>query len=699
MSYIIKSTSPFIGVKLTEIGRQRLATGQLTFNKWSVGDSEIDYGYVMPNPPGVNEMILRPKDEQPNIKYYLKKADGSIRTTITSTNLRVLGITVNNKADERGFFNTAGDPSVGWAIQTSGRYIKGTGTLSCSSFIGTNTINLGTGATAAGPCDFVEFIVTNPTKQTLSQQSYSYWPVPYLWFKIVSGGTSGTTVTLDRNLPDLAIYSGCNSGVQIQYIIYPGCDDPINTFYGSACTTSYWNNGTLTFDSSCEISIADVPVWNQNNVWCEDLIGTQSGTTTHREYGSIDYIGEKQYLGFPCDCLSGVTNNCDDPGQSYDDLFQKGIGIIHYTNNTISNFYGEFFYVDGTSGKVLVLDVPTVMWHHRYFAGGSGTGDIIGMRFISDTTLKYVENTDISYYDLIEDPTYSITPSSPLVVGRVYPQLKIVVISDEELLATMSYKANRNWTLPKLHATLTNSSGAGLLAPNETLFLTYDIRPLSGLKPSLPCQYYIKITNTTSTPKDVYFTLESTGLLPYMRKIESGWDGLGFYGHQFILLSQIVSGSNCRPDPAKWRERIWDDGGLTLDPLGIEDQNPTVNDFILTGARYSAGTFYDIGVRLNVPSIGQTGIMNFGDERFFYGNLDTYIGAKIFKTIFNLNVSRNQFVSTTNPSYSSSNNGTLYLSDVGIYDNYDNLIMIGKISEPIALPPGAVANIEMTLDF
>ena len=62
MSYITKSTNPFIRVKLTEIGRKKLATGQLTFNKWAVGDSEIDYGYVSPNQPGVDEQILRPKD-------------------------------------------------------------------------------------------------------------------------------------------------------------------------------------------------------------------------------------------------------------------------------------------------------------------------------------------------------------------------------------------------------------------------------------------------------------------------------------------------------------------------------------------------------------------------------------------------------------------------------------------------------------
>ena len=199
----------------------------------------------------------------------------------------------------------------------------------------------------------------------------------------------------------------------------------------------------------------------------------------------------------------------------------------------------------------------------------------------------------------------------------------------------------------------------------------------------------------------MYFTIQGLGLLPYMREVEAlGYDGLGFYGQEFVLLSQIVTTTgDCRPNPSMWVETIWTDpSGGTLSPTEIEDQNPVVNDFLMTAARYNVGTYYNIAT-LGIPNIGQTSIMNFGDERFFYGNLDTYIGAKIFKTKFSLNVDRNQFVTTTNPTYSTSNNGVLNLSEIGIYDNVGNLVMIGKISTPIALPAGTIANIEMTLDF
>ena len=46
MSYINKQTTGLVKVKLTDIGRELLAKGQLTFSQYVIGDSEVDYNYV-----------------------------------------------------------------------------------------------------------------------------------------------------------------------------------------------------------------------------------------------------------------------------------------------------------------------------------------------------------------------------------------------------------------------------------------------------------------------------------------------------------------------------------------------------------------------------------------------------------------------------------------------------------------------------
>ena len=69
----------------------------------------------------------------------------------------------------------------------------------------------------------------------------------------------------------------------------------------------------------------------------------------------------------------------------------------------------------------------------------------------------------------------------------------------------MSYKSNRNWTLPRLNAELVSPSGGagtGCLDPDETMYLTYMLTNPSGLTNALPCQYYVKIENNTSLDKD-----------------------------------------------------------------------------------------------------------------------------------------------------------------------------------------------------
>ena len=93
--------------------------------------------------------------------------------------------------------------------------------------------------------------------------------------------------------------------------------------------------------------------------------------------------------------------------------------------------------------------------------------------------------------------------------------------------------------------------------------------------------------------------------------------------------------------------------------------------------------------------------LQFGDERFFYGNFNTYIGSTIYKTIFNLNVNAATFNATTNPTRSkdtATNPPNIKISEVGIYDSDKNLVCVGKISTPITLASNTIT-IELSTDF
>lgn len=536
--------------------------------------------------------------------------------------------------------------------------------------------------------------------------------IPNLWFKIQ--GLSGNSITLDRNLPNYSAYT-----TDSIIIIYRGGE--VYNSIATGDTTAYWDSGTLSFNASNNITCHDVPVWNMNNVWCENLAGMTGLTTPsplyedYTKFGSYQYLGTKNpYLEYLCVSTADTLNfNCNGPGFSYPDDVTKAISILHYTNNTISSLYGEYLYIDTTNNKMLEIYLPILMYHRRGYTTGSGT--TMGMRFISSGATQLVGNSDIEYIDLIEDVTLlSSGNTTPLVVGRVYPQLKTVVIHDEEIVAAISYKSNRNWTLPALAAVVQSPSSGistGVLDINSTIYLSYSLENTggTGLTTSLPNQEYIKVTNNSSSAKDIAFRISDVDLLPYMRKYESSsYDGLGFYAKVFKLIYQIVQDPNERPDPGAWKSIDFTSAaitgvlGETIDPKLLETQTPTTTGFILTKINDSGATTFDIIQSLNMAANNSPSSLQFGDERFFYGNLTTFIGATIYKTMFDINVSTSTFNTTSNPTRSkdpSTNPPNIKVSEVGIYDSANNLVCVGKLSTPVALQTGNTIMIELSIDF
>lgn len=714
MSYIINNTNPFVSIKLTEIGRQQLALGQLNFSFWGIGDSEINYGreaIVDANlsVPALSAAtrILKPFDQQPNLKYFITPSNNvNPYQTLTDGNKNVIKAIVNNKADERGFFlNTGGV----YTTFTGSTFTPYTQTVSNAKLSGGTQLDL-TSTTAINIGDLILLKVANTTLGDVILNE-STRPVPNLWFKVQA--KTATNVTLDRKLPN---YSAQIASSQI--IVYRGGE--VYDTIATGNTIAYWDSGTLAFQANNNVTCHDIPVWNMNNVWRENPAGI-TGLSTTNLYEDFTKFGSYPFLGFmnPYNeylqevSANTATNYCETNGLSYLDEVKKSISIVHFTNNSISNLYGEFLYIDATKNKIVEVTLPELMYHRRDFKTASGT--TMGMKFIASGMTKLVGTSTIQYIDLIEDSTMIPSGVAPMSVGRVFPQLKMIIFDNDEIVSALSYKSNRNWTLPELSATLSSPSGGtstGVLGINETMYLTYSLENIgstSGLTTSIPCQTYVKITNTTSGPKDIDFRLVGTDLLPYMRKMESGtYDGLGFHAHKFKLVYQKVSDAAIRPDTGAWKTydftstNITGVAGETIDPKLLENQTPVVNGFNLDLIKDNAATTFDITQSMSMAPNVSPEKLQFGDERLFYGNINTYIGATIYKTIFDIRVNASQFNATTNPTRSkdtSTNPANIRVSEVGIYDTNKNLVCIGKVSTPVALLPGTTIMLELSMDF
>lgn len=535
MGYIIKKTEPLVNVKLTDKGREQLSLGQLRFTKFSLSDGEMVYT----NDDTQLLNILRPADNQPAAKYMIPSEGTTYVNPITS--IVSFPKVVYADAKDRGFFSGATYTDFMFDYMLCGAYsipqenFTG-GTIlnvlfaSGSTVTGTS-INPTGGTPSIGDLMLIKVPKTGFTGTLLPDVVDFYEPVPYLWFQIygITGDTStGFRVEVDRTLPNMHL-TGTTTGSTGYAYFYVG-GDMIHKVFDEENPSAYWSGGLLDFTDTCSNAAHDVPIWNMSVVYVADIVGLD-----HTVYKGHDYAVGNNYMGiYPYFMYAANT------------IRQDKVGIIHYTNNTVSNYYGEGFY--STTPE---LHLPTLMWHKKQF-GGAGFGDQIGYTFVCDSTLKYLEN--LRYYDLIDS---EVTPTT---VGKVFIDLQIIVIENEELITAMSLKSNRNWSLPKPvlqdmdAGRCTGSGNAGIITSDEELHVTYAlIDTVNGIT-GVHCEDYSTVGTTKSTA-DVLFRFPNDpedptySEFPYFKKRS---DGVGFSADNLWIILQKTT-KNSRPLADSWK--------------------------------------------------------------------------------------------------------------------------------------------------
>jgi hypothetical protein len=530
-------------------------------------------------------------------------------------------------------------------------------------------------------------------------------------------------ITLDRSTPDFTYLSGdCYARV----IVYPS---GMTEIYDSVTPSQHFPYDVINFESVCYTDQFDVKIWNMNIPWSESPAGINS--STHKDYtkfGSIDYLGSKEYFGYASS--SGQT---DTDSTYYYNSFdekvvvtpeeQKAIAIIHYTNNTIDFFYGEKFALephditepDDTTGEArnFKLHIPWLMWHKNpeccygqtFYVDPPGFDDLIiplfTVHYLESNQNQDMNNPGIRYYHLWDtNPNPNTTPIAgiPNRIGKVFPDHKLIIIDDEEIIAAMSYKANRNWTLPAPKVALItpnicgldNESVEGILTgETEYLHVTYRLSNSSAYTNSLHSNYYqvIQGPNITCNPLNsqnvsVRFGDEFNCLSSNPSICSVGCDiTSGFIADSFEIICQKVEG-NGRPEPSQWRiidynfqlSGTSNNGYLTQSGL-------TGNTFVITQDLYDNAPLYDLSDYIDITTAGFSGTqLNFGDEYYFYGNIETDIQATIYEMRYQIVLGQSEFQYSSNPSWNTSVQP--FVTEIGLYDSDKNLMIVSKLQSP-----------------
>ena len=550
-----------------------------------------------------------------------------------------------------------------------------------------------------------------------------------LTYKIVD--VCFNTITLDRPTPDFSFIS---SNCYARTIIYPPSMVP---FYDSHTPRPHWNDNVINFESVCYTDEYDVKIWNMNIPWSESPAGINSSVNKdYTEFGSIQYLGTKEYLGYASS--SGQT---DTDSVYYFNSFgdkiivtpeeQKAIAILHYTNQTVDFFYGEKFAlepfenVDDTTGQArnFRIHLPWIMWHKNpdcchgqtFWVDPPGFDelDLFQVHYIESKKNLDMNSPGIRYYHLWDNnPNINGYPNR---VGKVFPDAKIIIIDDEELIAAMSYKSNRNWTLPAPRLSLITPNTCGtdinsldgiLTGDSETLYVTYRLTNTEIFTNSLHNNYYSVIqgpnlclpfssqnvavrfgaefnclnqpfnpTTTTTTINPI--TTTTTTICPPYCDIVSG-----FYANKFeIIVQKVVTGE--RPNASEWKILDFTSqlSSTTINGY-ITQEGLTGNTFVITQEDYDTAPYYNLDDYIDLTSAGFSGTqLNFGDEYYFYGNLETDIQATIYEMRYKINLGQAEFLSSSNPSWTNGNKS--YVTEIGLYDNEKNLMIISKMQSPV----------------
>ena len=414
MAFIEKKDPILLNIKLTSKGRNLLSQGNLNFKYFGIGDSEIDYNNINLN--NANPQILRATDKNPDIVSFI--VDGNTNNTnvynsiVTRSSKEYL---ITNTTPEIGFFS-------GNTILTDSKHVKQPNIeINIDDAIGGNSIALrqSSGYINASPEPTIGDILMVKwinkrginTNNNLIDAS-----TPYLFYKITgkTGTLSGNNivVALDRELPNYSLVSG-SAGKIAGAMIYTNI---LNT--GTTLTSGdYLYNSLNDFINNSQCDNIEFPFWNLSVVYTEELAGVKSGNT--------------KFINLNTSGLTGFVSYIQEQAPIY-----KKLGIIHYTNSSPENIYGEGFY-----RNTPVIKLPTLMWHKSNNAS-------IGLVLTGDSTQKRLSKLDLVYYDLVDN--------NGNIVGKIFSELKLFVIEDQDLLFALSFKSNRNWTLPEFGIVIGN---------------------------------------------------------------------------------------------------------------------------------------------------------------------------------------------------------------------------------------------------
>ena len=688
MSFLSSNHAEYLTARITNEGRKAIAKGNFDIQFFQIGDSEFDYTAPFNALTGKTNIVsgiteqqkvFAPFDYESGVKYPYS-LDSILSTTYGTPISNSSTTTLRNDMGAGGFVSEYSTTPTVKGISQSLTYSKLSGTTSLVVTTGTDF----------KPNDFITIIFDGFSGTTITGQTNS------MIYKVIS--KTSNTLTLDRKLPNL---TGLTGNVQVV----------LNEYFNETPTDDVFNP----IDYKGQLNS-----WTLNTVWSDRPIGGNTDDEILSGYTSNQYISTKQLLGYT---KTGQTFNNFTGGtitgttfkNSFGDLVevspseQRCIAIIHYSELGDLRYDTERFYkyddyishkTGTTSSDISIVEdydrendlrdlsdseyfeiyIPFIYYHRN-------TGTTMGARFFMDTTDYYVKSTKNAKHQLL---FRFLVDEQNNKVGKVFVKNKIVVFDDQELVAILDYRSNRKYTLPapKISTVPSDTVTANslLTSTGQTAYVTYVFANTSGTTMNaLPCNYYSKITGTT-TPSQV--TMKFSGNTSF-NTLKTSFSGVtdGFVADKFYALVQVSTGTTT--NSSDWKAIDLTTSAIKTNGF-IDPSKITGTTFTLYYSGYTAASIFDLEDHMSGVSsnyLGTSGATDynvttpqFGDEQPFPGSIRFVRATDVEQLNFLVNLPSSTFTTSQNPSYTS---GYPVITEIALLDSNKEPLVVGKPSYPV----------------
>lgn len=245
-----------------------------------------------------------------------------------------------------------------------------------------------------------------------------------------------------------------------------------------------------------------------------------------------------------------------------------------------------------------------------------------------------------------------------------------------------------------------------------TVFLTYlfEDTPASlstsyGYNTALHCAYVQELSTDSLSSKALNFFFPNVDELKFLAD-DTTINGTGFTATKLIALVQVKNGQSDSENKIKPDSNGWYKVDVTDQIGNLGSSGHTVGNIIsksdLTNSLFnielsSLVEKYNLSYIAYPSNVAPDSEMGFGEEAFFFGNVQSDIKATVYTADIAINLPLENYNTSTNPTWDGESPVTI--SEIGIYDNENNLVAIGKLNYPITKDSSIARAISFQLDF